>query len=374
MNEEAKKQLRLHRDKLLFLMFGGAIGIVLLVMGGYQLIEFTDSVAFCGQLCHKVMYPEYTAHQASPHSRVACYACHVGSGASYLVKSKLTGIPLIFKTIDGTYDRPIPTPVENLRPARETCEQCHRPERFAGGLVITHATYAGDEKNTEKLDTRVMRVGGGEAEIAQGIHWHIASKVYYLPLDKERQDIGWVGVESQDGEITEYTDPEKTAEITPQRIATEERLMDCIDCHNRATHIFSSPSELIDASIFQGKIDSGLPFIKREGVNALEPANPSLEQAFSKIARIKEFYRNSYPQIYQENGAAIDKAVAELNKIATLTTFPHMRVTWTTYVDNLGHQDSPGCFRCHGKLVATNGAQKGKKIDASCDSCHYIPS
>ena len=164
---------RLRRDRLIFLMLAGAAGIILLVIGGYQLVQFTDSTAFCGRLCHTVMYPEYTAYQASPHSRVLCVQCHVGPGASYLVKSKISGIPLIFATVFGTYDRPIPTPVKSLRPARDTCEQCHRPERFAGDVVIQHTTYATDEANTPTVDTRVMRVGGGEASVAQDIHWHI---------------------------------------------------------------------------------------------------------------------------------------------------------------------------------------------------------
>jgi len=245
-------------------MFAGAVGIILLVIGGYQLLEFMDSTAFCGRLCHQVMYPEYTAYQASPHSRVSCSECHVGSGANYMVRSKLSGVPLIFSTLSGTYDRPIPIPVENLRPALETCEQCHRPERFAGDLVRVHTTYETDEANTEHVDTRVLRVGGGELEVARDIHWHIAANVYYLALDKERQEIGWVGVEDSNGRITEYIDPNKASEISPERIDNEKRLMDCMDCHNRATHIFHSPEELIDMALAQGKIDKDLPFIKRE--------------------------------------------------------------------------------------------------------------
>ncbi len=361
-----------HREKILFLMFAGAIGIILLVIGGYQLIEFTDSTAFCGQLCHKVMYPEYTAHQASPHSRVPCSECHVGSGAGYLVKSKLSGIPQFFAVATGSYDRPIPTPVENLRPARETCEQCHRPERFAGDLVRVHTTYATDEANTEQVDTRILRVGGGESGVARDIHWHIAATVWYLALDKERQEIGWVGVEDSNGELIQYIDPDKAIDITPPRIEAEKRLMDCMDCHNRATHIFRSPEELIDTALAQGKIDKGLPFIKREGLKALDPPNPSLEQAIARVEAIKEFYRTSYPQVYQEKEVAIDEAIVELKEIARLTTFPHMEVTWKTYIDNIAHQESSGCFRCHGKLVATTGIQEGKVIDADCNSCHYF--
>jgi len=353
-------------------MIAGAIGIILLVIGGYQLIEFSDSTAFCGRLCHQVMYPEYTAYQASPHSRVLCSECHVGSGAGYLVKSKISGIPLIFSTVTGNYDRPIPTPVENLRPARETCEQCHRPERFAGDIVQVHTTYAADEKNTKTMDTRVLRVGGGSPEVTRGIHWHIAAKVWYLPLDKERQDIAWVGVEDTNGNMTEYIDPSKTSEVSPQRIETEKRLMDCIDCHNRATHIFNSPSDLIDVALLQGKIDESLPFIKREGLKALDPASTSLEEAYAKVEAIADFYRTSYPQIYQEKETAIRAAIEALKTVAQLTTFPDMKVTWNTYLDNLGHQKSLGCFRCHGKLVATTGSQAGKTINADCNLCHYF--
>ncbi len=361
-----------HREKLLFLMFAGAIGIILLVVGGYQLMEFMDSTAFCGRLCHQVMYPEYTTYQASPHSRVFCSECHVGSGADYMVRSKVSGVPMIFATIFGTYERPIPTPVENLRPARETCEQCHRPERFAGDLVRVHTSYLTDEENTRQVDTRVLRVGGGEAEVARDIHWHIAAKVWYLAMEEKRQEIGWVGVENSNGELIEYVDPDKAAELSTQRIEEEKRLMDCMDCHNRATHIFRSPGELIDMALAQGKIDDSLPFIKREGLSALDPPNPSLVQAITKVEAIKEFYRTSYPQIYERKELAIDEAIKELKEIARLTTFPDMKVSWKTYLDNIAHQESLGCFRCHGKLVATAGEQKGKAIDAGCNSCHYF--
>ncbi len=364
---------RRHREKLLFLMFAGAIGIILLVIGGYQLVEFMDSTAFCGRLCHQVMYPEYTTYQASPHSRVTCSKCHVGSGADYLVRSKVTGIPMIFNTIFGNYERPIPTPVTNLRPARETCEQCHRPERFAGDLVRVHTTYLADEENTKQVDTRILRVGGGEFEVARDIHWHIAARVWYLSLDEKRQEIGWVGVEDSDGKLTQYIDPNKAIDITPPLIEAEKRLMDCMDCHNRATHIFRSPKELIDIALARGKIDSSLPFIKREGLNALDPPNPSLAQAIAKVEAIKEFYRTSYPQIHEGKEGVIDKAIEELKEIARLTTFPDMKVSWKTYVDNASHrEESPGCFRCHGNLTATTGTQEGKVIDADCNLCHYF--
>jgi hypothetical protein len=318
------------------------------------------------------MYPEFTAHQASPHSRVLCADCHVGSGADYLVRSKISGIPLIFATLTGRYDRPIPTPVKNLRPARETCAQCHRPERFTGDFVITHTTYATDQTNTATTDIRVLRVGGGQSSGAIGIHWHISASVYYLPLDEKRQDIAWVRVVRSDGSEVEYVNPTDASQVTPERVKKDERLMDCIDCHNRATHIFQSPEELINSAITEGRIDPSLPFIKRQGMSALDPANASLAEADAKVDAIRDFYRTSYPDVAANKAGAIDQAITALKGVAVLTTFPNMKVNWNTYQNELGHIQSLGCFRCHGKLVASSGPQQGKAIDASCDLCHYF--
>jgi hypothetical protein len=353
-------------------MIAGAIGIVLLVLGAYQLVEFTDSTAFCGRLCHTVMYPEHTAYQASPHSRVLCSHCHVGSGVSYMVRSKVSGVPQVIAVLFNTYERPISVPVKNLRPARETCEQCHRPERFAGDLVRTRTSYASDAANTATVDTRVLRVGGGESGVARDIHWHISANVFYVPLDQKRQEIGWVGVQGQDGKLTEYIDPKRAGEITPQRIQQERRLMDCVDCHNRATHIFQSPGDLIDIALTQGTIDSSLPYIKWLGVNALDPPNSSLDEAMAKVQVISEFYRRWYPQVYTEKQDAINEAITELNEVATLTTFPDMKVTWTTYPENIGHIESPGCFRCHDKLQIASAGAKGETISSDCQLCHYF--
>ena len=365
-----------YRTKLIFLMFAGAVSVLFLVIGSYQIIEFMDSTAFCGRLCHQVMYPEYTTHQASPHAQVTCAECHVGRGSDYLVRSKLSGIPLIFITMLGTYDRPIPTPVKNLRPARDICEQCHQPGKFSGDLVRVHTTYLSDEKNTPQVDSRILRVGGGELGVAHDIHWLIGANVYYLPMDEKRQQIGWVGIENNKGElVAEYIDPDRAAELIhtdPQRIEKEKRLMDCIDCHTRVTHIFQSPNQLIDIALFQGTVDGSLPFIKREGLKALDPPNPSLEQAIAKVEAIRGFYSASYPNVYVTQGRAIEAAIRQLKEIARLTTFPDMKVDWNTYIDNIGHQKSLGCFRCHGKLEAITGPDKGKVLSASCELCHYV--
>ncbi len=370
MSEDTVRSAR--RPRLLFLMFAGWVSVLLLALGCYQLIQFSDSTSFCGRLCHNVMRPEYTAYQASPHSRVLCASCHVGSGADYLVRTKISGIPLIYKTVTGNFDRPIPVPVENLRPASDTCAQCHRPERFAGDLVVTHTTVFPDQANTRRTDTRILRVGGGAPGVAQGIHWHIMATVDYLALDRQRQNIAWVDVKGSDGSSTIYEDPDQAKQVTPGKIQTQTRTMDCIDCHNRATHIFNSPDTLLDAAFVQGQLNPGLPYLKQQGLIALDPPAPSLAEAYARVDAIRDFYRTKYPQIYQQQAASIDSAVQAIKGMADLTVFPEMNLSWKTYVNNIGHQNSPGCFRCHGKLVQQNGPQKGQLISAACDLCHYF--
>ena len=361
------ENVRRRREKLFFLMFAGAIGVALLVIGGFQLLEFTDSAAFCGRLCHNVMNPEYTTYQNSPHSRVACASCHVGPGASYLVKSKISGIPMIWATVTGHFDKPIPTPVKNLRPARDTCEQCHRPERFAGDLVITHTTYLTDEKNTPQVDQRILRVGTGDQVAPQGIHWHVASQVWYVS-NEDRREIDWVGITGPDGKYTaQFTNPISGVILSPEEIAKNRRMMDCIDCHNRATHQFQTPEAIIDSYMREGSIDNTLPFIKREAAIALYPQNTTLQAAYSKIDAIRNFYATNYPGVLAQKSAVIDQAISRLKKVADLTTFPDAKTNWDSYPDFATHN---GCFRCHGTLVSSGPANAGVTIDVSCTLCH----
>jgi hypothetical protein len=287
------------------------------------------------------------------------------------VKSKINGTTQIPETVFDYFPRPISSPLDNLRPARETCEKCHSPSKITGELLKTATNFGSDEANTPKSSTIVLKVGGGQPETGKGIHWHTTSKVWYLPLDSERLTIGWVGIE-KDGKIEkEFIDPNEASYISQQRIDEGKRLMDCIDCHNRATHVFDSPAQRIDASMQSGKIDKSLPFIKKKSIEALDPPASSLDEAYRKVEGIKDFYKLNYPEFDSTQKNNIDKAVDELKNIARLTTFPDMNLDWNTHGDNSGHNKpsdsqlvgagitfpdwvpnkSEGCFRCHGKLV-----------------------
>src|SRR5688500_5167324 len=189
-----------------------AFFLMLTSLGSYQTYRYTESNQFCGQTCHTPMKPEFVAYQHSPHARVGCVDCHVGHGAEAYVKAKLNGVHQLIGVITGNYDRPIKTPIPNLRPAQDTCERCHWPDRYVGQLDRTYQHYLADETKTPFAVRLSLNVGGGNPEHGQsgGIHWHmnLANKVEYIATDRQRQVISWVRFTDSSGKITEYRTPD----------------------------------------------------------------------------------------------------------------------------------------------------------------------
>ncbi len=345
------------------------VNIFIISSVSYQGILFMDSVAFCGTVCHTVMEPEHTAYLNSPHSRVKCVECHIGPGAPWFVRSKLSGVGQLFAVLFNTYEHPIPTPVENLRPSRDTCEECHWPERFTGDRMQVITSFMEDEENTPLQTVMLMHVGGGASE-RHGTHsWHVDPDLTttYWTTDPKRQEIQVVRVEHVDGTVKEYV--ADGVELTPEFYAKAEmRVMDCIDCHNRPTHIFQLPEKAMDESMAKGRISRDLPFIKQKGVELLRAAgDQGAPDAIGEA--LHAFYQSQYPDLYREQLPAIEKAVAEVQAIYGRNIFPKMNVTWGLYPDNIGHTDSPGCFRCHDDAHRTAA---GETISQDCTICHSI--
>ncbi|HYA47968.1 MAG TPA: NapC/NirT family cytochrome c [archaeon] len=347
--------------------------------GSYKAYEFTESTAFCGQLCHTVMIPEFTAYQLSPHARVACADCHVGPGATWFVKSKLSGSRQVFATIFNTFPRPIPTPVHNLRPAQETCEQCHWPKKFYGGQLKVFSHYANDEKNTLHQVRMLIKTGGGDPATGapSGIHWHmnIGNRLDYVAADEKRQVIPYIRVEDMQGRVTEYYAKDST--LTPDQIKAQiakggTHHMDCVDCHNRPTHIYVSPDQSVDQSLLARRVDASLPFIKQQAVTVLAATYKTSDEAMRSIANgLQGFYESKYPDVAKTKQLEIRNAVTEMQQIYNRTTFPDMKLNWQTHPNNLGHYYYPGCFRCHdGQHVSTDG----RVISKDCNQCHTMLS
>jgi hypothetical protein len=357
------------RTAALFLL--ATLGNLLIItVAGYKGVEYMDSVPFCGQLCHRVMEPEWAGYQEGPHSRVRCVQCHIGPGADWFVRSKMSGTRQVFAVTFNTFSRPIPSPVTSLRPARDTCEQCHWPEKFQGDKIIQIREYGDDEANTESMTSLRMHIGGVSVTQgrATGIHWHVGAmnKVLYKATDNKRQVIPLVRLDDGKGNVTEYRAEGVTDE---QLAAVPERTLDCIDCHNRPSHTFALSAErAVDGALAAGDLDRALPFVRREAVRVLRTTYPSRAAALDGIAKeIAAFYRREHPAVPE---ASVRQAIDIIQRAYVRNVFPEMNVTWGTYPNNIGHTAFPGCFRCHDDDHKT---KDGKTLSGqNCDACHGI--
>lgn len=357
-----------------------AAGTILMLgataIGSYEAFHFSESVTFCGKVCHEVMKPEYTAYKESPHSRVACVECHVGPGADWYAKSKLSGAYQVYAVTVDNYPRPIPTPVKNLRPARETCEQCHWPEKFFGSRQKNFDHYMYDESNRHWPIEMLVKVGGGNIRTGtvSDIHWHVSSniEVEYIARDEQRQDIPWVRVVNRStGDETIYRNEEDPLDEAMVD-SLQRRTMDCVDCHNRPSHIYHSPDFAIDEAIAAGKIDSTLPSIKMVAVEAMSAEYDTEKEALEGIDQaITSYYSENYPELADSVSGEIITAVASVQSEFTRNIFPEMKVRWEAYPNNIGHFNWPGCNRCH---MGNHVSEEGEKITHDCNACHLILS
>ena len=346
----------------------GALTLSLLVGGAYAW-DYTNSPSFCGTTCH-TMPPEYAAYQVSPHARIACVECHIGREfIGNQIFRKAGDVRHIVAMTFQTYEYPIR--VKNMRPAREICEKCHSPDKFADDSLRVDSHFSNDVDNTPYSIYLVLKTGGGAKRegLGRGIHWHIVSKVYYYPTDSEEQNIPFVRVVNDDGSTTDYVDVESGFDAS-NIDSSQLKEMDCITCHNRITHRIYTPEEAVDRALSLGQISPSIPEIRKKGVEALRGNYSSQDQALSGIAGVVNYYKSYYPEFYGTNAAVVDDAIKVLQQVYKDSVFIDQKVSWDSHPTNVGHIDSPGCFRCHdGKhLNAENQA-----VRLECNVCHAIP-
>ncbi len=367
--------LRQHRNALFIFLIGTTILLFSSAVGSYEAYHYTESVSFCGQVCHQVMQPEFESYQHSSHARVACAECHIGSGADWYVKAKMSGLHQVYAVLLDTFPRPIPTPITNLRPARETCEQCHWPKKFYPREERLEQYFLGDEENSQWDVMLSMKVGPvhKSSGFSEGIHWHVDpnNKVEYIYTDERRQEIPWVRYTNlKTGEVTVYSASDSLREIEPAADAANLRTMDCLDCHNRPAHDYKSPRYFINHAISEGSIPKELPGIKALAREICEEEISSSDSIYSFIkSRIDSFYNEEYPEIAEENPGLIRKATEGLYEAYRVNIFPDMKARWDAYPNNIGHLEFNGCFRCHDD-GHTDSA--GETISRDCNACHLI--
>jgi hypothetical protein len=369
---------------LIFLLFGGFGAAA--AIGGTSAVAFSETPQFCG-MCH-TMDPELKAYAMSPHKEVACAECHVEPGVAGFVKAKANGTKQLIDIISGKYPMPIEPPDHAKLPAvKDTCMKCHSLNQITqnGGPVklILRPRYRLDQANTRDTVAVMLRPAGlGEATGARGVHWHVQQTVTYTSKDVRAQKIELVEFKAKDGTTKQYiagTEVGVSTDVKPDidRLKSSEtnRQMDCIDCHNRVGHAVESPDQAVDEALAAGRISTDLPFIKRDSVALLNGDYTSDTAADKAIDGLSATYAAKYPLVAKAHSGQITAAINELKIQYRLIATPAMKVQAKTYPDNLGHQTSPGCFRCHdgAHYLVVKGQITNKTIPSTCDTCHTFP-
>ncbi|MFT3892890.1 MAG: NapC/NirT family cytochrome c [Anaerolineales bacterium] len=344
----------------------GALTLIV-VFGGVYGWEYTNSPTFCGTACH-TMPPQDTVYKLSPHANVTCEECHIGRASFFnQLARKTQGLKETYYEIFKLYKYPLYA--EALRPARDTCEKCHQPETFSDDSLRVLSHFGDDPKNTPTSLYLILKTGGGAKRegLGRGIHWHIVNKVEYYATDELQQTIPYVRVTNDDGSTTEYVDVESgfdKSTLNQNKLVT----MDCVTCHNRVTHNFPFPAQSVDQAMARGQISPEIPEIHKRAVDTLSVQYSSRDVAFSAIDALQKYYEGT--DYYAGHEDQVKSAIQAMKDIYDRTVFHEQMIDWTTHPNNLGHINSPGCFRCHdGKHLNANQ----EAIRLECNLCHSIP-
>ena len=346
----------------------GVLTLLVLIGAAYGW-QYTNSPQFCGTTCH-TMPPEYTAYLASPHARVDCVECHIGRGfIATQITRKAGDMRHIFATVFHNYTYPIYA--TNMRPARETCEKCHNPDKFSDDSLREDLRFQDDIDNTAYSIYISLKTGGGTSRqgLGKGIHWHVENKVLYYATDELQQNIPYIRVYNSDGTYTEYTD--LASSFSPANLKESDlKEMDCVTCHNRVTHLVPMPDDQMDAAIARGFIDKTIPSIREKGIEVLSKTYSSQQEGLNGIAGLDNYYQAYYPDFYAANPQIIKSAITYIQNIYTSSVNLDQLSDWFTHPNNIGHMDFAGCFRCHdGKHMDT----KQQAIRLECNLCHTVP-
>jgi NapC/NirT cytochrome c family, N-terminal region len=341
------------------------INFVIVGTASYRAVSYMDSPHFCGSSCH-VMAPQWAAYQESPHSHVECVECHVGAGMKSYVQAKVNGTKQMVEVTFHTWPTPIRATLNGLRPARETCEECHTPAKFVGEKLLVKTTFGDDEKNAMTRTVLVLHLGGIDSvSHLSGIHGAHLNHFEYVASDSSAQTILSVSRPNPDGTKTEYISSDVKGPVQGMR-----RTMDCMDCHNQATHVFQTAQEAVDEAMVDGTPSPSLPFVHKQGLALIQATYSSQAEAGTKIVSgLNDFYRTQYPQVWSTQRNQINAAAQRLVSMYDRNVFPEMKVTWGTYPNNIGHMAYPGCFRCHDGSHTT---KSGKTLSNDCSLCHNL--
>jgi hypothetical protein len=184
----------------------------------------------------------------------------------------------------------------------------------------------------------------------------------------ERKDIPWVHLERGSEPAVEYR-------FTGRRISDAEiavapkRTMECIDCHNRPTHIYRTAGEELDQMFSLWPELQGVPYLKKASGEVLARRFDEASIQRKEVGRALLAWYDAHPED-KPDPVLLEKAADHVQEIYSRNVWPRMNITWGTYANHIGHTTTAlGCLRCHGNNHV-NAA--GKAVRADCRLCHTI--
>jgi nitrate/TMAO reductase-like tetraheme cytochrome c subunit len=369
------------RRRVGFVLLMTVVNVLIFSTVTYRAVSYMDTPKFCGATCHTVMQPEYDAYAHSPHSRVGCVQCHVGSGAPSALSAKLSGVRQLWGVATGSYHRPIETPVHSLRPASETCEHCHQANRQSGSRLAFRVHFKEDEANTPQVTAMMLHLGGHDARTNtwSGIHSHATTQyqIRYEMLDDKRQAVGKIQKVEGGKIVKEWLPPKPPGDgAAAAAPVVAMRTMDCVDCHNRAAHAYDgTPEAAVTKALADGRLDREVPWLYQVGLGVLKTETPPREQAEAAFRKaLAERYGKDHVQ-QQPPAEKLDQAAAVLATLYRRNVYPQMNLGWNNYPSLIGHGGpDPGkakseCFRCHSGEHRT---AEGQELSSKCALCHEV--
>ena len=231
-----------------------------------------------------------------------------------------------------------------VRHARSAKPATRRPSLSAKSCWSSRALPT-TSKNTETQTVVVLHLGGHDSlSHLTGIHGVHLGHIEYIATDPTRTTIPWVQRRNADGSETAFGSSTLKGAV-PQG---ERRVMDCIDCHNRASHTFATAEDALNRAMADGAVSPSLPWVHKEGLALLKADYASQDEARAEDSRaahavlsqraIRMCWRRRPTR--QSSGRGIGQRLHQ-------NVFPEMKVTWGTHPNHIGHMNYPGCFRCH---------------------------
>jgi len=352
-----------------------AVVFALLGTGSVAVWQYTNSDAFCANACHDV-HPENTfAHHASQHRRVACVECHVGRIPTFeQAVAKAGHMSHLWGVLTG-YERPLIS--HSLPPSRKSCEGCHTSSPHLHNSVRVRRHFAPDEANTETKVTLVVRtLGRAFQKDVRGIEWHTGTDVRFIATDPQKQNLPWIEVTQADGSTVVYEDvksPLDEAAIA----AADVTEMECVDCHNRVGHPFRNPETAVDEALANGTLNPNFPYAKARLTEIMNQDFDSREEALELVQAGWAQYAEEFPHLAEESPEDWQNSLEFLEErqdfmadLMTRTRLLHPDLDWRSFPDHSGHEDAPGCFRCHS---GHHRDGDGNLVPVACTLCHGIP-